>query len=86
MPAPTLSDAHFVRVASAFRKDRKKIKATFGGHFPIEKWTESEVEKPAFLEDLRKAVYTAFLTAFVQDINVVDLAHQELNGASTSPK
>ncbi len=77
MPAPTLSDAHYVRVASAFRKDRKKIKATFGGHFPLEKWTGSEKEKPAFLEDLRKAVYTAFLAAFVQGINIIDLADQE---------
>ena len=66
-----------MRVGSALRKDRKKIKVTFGGHFPIEMWTESEVEKPAFLEDLRKAVYTAFLTAFVQGINVVNLANQE---------
>lgn len=77
VPAPTLSDAHYVRVASAFRKDRKKINATFGGHFPLEKWTGSEEEKPAFLEDLRRAVYTAFLAAFVQGINIIDLADQE---------
>ncbi|CAF9938728.1 hypothetical protein IMSHALPRED_001066 [Imshaugia aleurites] len=77
VPAPTLSDAHYVRVASAFRKDRKKVKATFGGHFPLQKWSESEEEKPAFLEDLRKAVYTAFLAAFVQGINIIDLADQE---------
>ncbi|KAL9066190.1 MAG: hypothetical protein Q9161_007716 [Pseudevernia consocians] len=77
VPAPTLSDAHYVRVASAFRKDRKKIKATFGGHFPLGNWTGSEEEKPAFLEDLRKAVYTGFLAAFVQGINVIDLADQE---------
>ena len=77
MPAPTLSDAHYVRVASAFRKDRKKIKATFGGHFPLTKWNGSEEEKLGFLEDLRKAVYTAFLAAFVQGINVIDSADQE---------
>lgn len=77
MPAPTLSDAHYVRVASAFRKDRKKVKATFGGHFPLAKWTGSEEEKPALLENLRKAVYTTFLAAFVQGINVIDLADQE---------
>ena len=77
MPAPTLSDAHYVRVASAFRKDRKKINATFGGHFPLTKWAGSEEEKLGFLEDLRKAVYTAFLAAFVQGINVIDSADQE---------
>ena len=77
MPAPTLSDAHNVRIASAFRKDRKKIKETFGGHFPIEKWTGTDEEKKAFLEDLRKAVYASFLTAFVQGINIIDQADQE---------
>ena len=59
------------------RKDRKKIKETFGGHFPVEKWTGSAEEKKAFLEDLRKAVYAAFLTAFVQGINIIDQADQE---------
>ena len=77
MPAPTLSDAHYVRVASAFRKDRKEIKSTFGGHFPLEKWLMREVEKPAVLEDLRKAVYATFLVAFAQGINVIDLADRE---------
>ncbi|KAK3174143.1 hypothetical protein OEA41_001387 [Lepraria neglecta] len=77
VPAPTLSDAHNVRIASALRKDRKKIKETFGGHFPIEKWTGSAEKKKAFLEDLRKAVYAAFLTAFVQGINIIDQADQE---------
>ena len=43
----------------------------------MQKWTGSEEEKAAFLEDLRKAVYTAFLAAFVQGINVIDLADQE---------
>ena len=77
MPAPTLSDAHYVRIASAFRKDRKRVKETFGGHFPLEKWTGSESEKKSLLEDLRKAVYAAFLAAFVQGINIIDLADQE---------
>lgn len=77
MPAPALSDAHYVRVASAFRKDRKKIQTTFGGHFPLEKWSGSEEGKVAVLEDLRKAVYTTVLVAFVQGINVIDLADQE---------
>ncbi len=77
VPAPTLSDAHNVRIASAFRKDRLKIKKTFGGNFPEEKWTGSAEEKKEFLEDLRKAVYEAFLAAFVQGINIIDQADQE---------
>lgn len=43
----------------------------------MEKWTGSEKEKAAFLENLRRAVYTAFLAAFVQGINVIDLADKE---------
>ena len=77
VPAPTLSDAHNIRIASAFRKDRKQVKETFGGHFPIDKWERSAEEKKAFLEDLRKAVYASFLTAFVQGINIIDQADQE---------
>ena len=59
------------------RKDREKIKGTFGGHFPIEEWTGSAEEKKIFLEDFRKAVYAAFLTAFVQATNLIDQADQE---------
>ncbi|KAL2053017.1 hypothetical protein ABVK25_006654 [Lepraria finkii] len=77
VPAPTLSDAHNVRIASALRKDREKIKGTFGGHFPIKEWTGSAEEKKIFLEDFRKAVYAAFLTAFVQATNLIDQADQE---------
>ena len=68
VPAPTLTTAHYIRIASAFRRDRQQIKATFDGHFPLEKWTSSPEERKALLEDLRKAVYVAFLASFVQGI------------------
>ena len=77
VPAPTLTDAHYVRVESAFRKERKRVKATFGGHFPEDKWTGATEGKEQLLEDLRKAVYAAFLVAFVQGINIIDQADQE---------
>ena len=77
MPAPTLSDAHYVRIASAFRKDRKKIQETFGGHFAHSSWSSSDEEKRQILEDLRKAVYCAFICAFVQGMNIIDQANQE---------
>lgn len=86
VPAPTLSDAHYVRVASAFRKDRKTVKKTFGGHFPLDKWTGSQQEKPAFLEDLRKAVYITFLAAFVQGIHIIDLADRENKWSISFPE
>lgn len=77
VPAPTLTTAHYIRIASAFRRDRKQIKATFDGHFPLERWTGSPQERKMFLEDLRKAVYVGFLASFVQGINIIDQADQE---------
>ena len=86
MPAPTLSDAHYVHVASAFRKDRKEIKATFGGRFPREKWTMVEAEKSALLEDFRKAIYIAFLAVFVQGIKIINLADRVKKWSIDSPQ
>ena len=63
--------------SQSFRKNRKKIKTAFGDHFPLTKRTGSEEENSRFLEDLRKAVYTAFLEAFVQSINFIGSADQE---------
>ncbi|KAL9128933.1 MAG: hypothetical protein Q9217_002487 [Psora testacea] len=77
VPAPTLSDAHYVRIASAFRKDRKKIKETFGGDFPHTSWSSTTTEQKQLLEDLRRAVYCAFLSAFVQGISIIDQANRE---------
>jgi len=67
----------YIRIASAFRRDRKQIKATFDGQFALSKWTGSAEEKEALLEHLRKAVYVAFLCSFVQGINIIDQADQE---------
>lgn len=77
IPAPTLTTAHYIRIASAFRRDRKKINETFHGHFSVAKWTGSAEEKKAFLEDLRKAVYVVFLSSFIQGINIIEQANQE---------
>ncbi|KAL9099764.1 MAG: hypothetical protein Q9163_004782 [Psora crenata] len=77
VPAPTLSDAHYIRIASAFRKDRAKVKETFGGDFSRCSWSSSPEEKKQNLEDLRKAVYCAFLSAFAQGINIIDQADRE---------
>ncbi|KAL8693107.1 MAG: hypothetical protein Q9218_001993 [Villophora microphyllina] len=77
VPAPTLTTAHFIRLASAFRADRKHVKEAFGGHFQVEAWTEAEGDKKAVLESLRKAVYAAFLASFVEGLNIVDQANKE---------
>ncbi|KAL8683761.1 MAG: hypothetical protein Q9186_000247 [Xanthomendoza sp. 1 TL-2023] len=81
VPAPSLTTAHFIRLASAFRADRKQVKQAFGGQFPVEEWSEAAVdgddEKRSLLENLRKAVYAVFLASFVEGINIIDQANRE---------
>ena len=72
IPAPTLAAAHFIRLASADRAQRLHVHDTFGGSFPPEKLELPAGERPAFLEDLRRATYVACLASFVQGMNVVD--------------
>ncbi|KAL8735956.1 MAG: hypothetical protein Q9166_000518 [cf. Caloplaca sp. 2 TL-2023] len=77
VPAPSLTTAHFIRLASAFRTDRKHVKEAFGGQFPVQEWNEANREKKAVLENLRRAVYAAFLASFVEGINIIDQAGRE---------
>ncbi|KAL8798813.1 MAG: hypothetical protein Q9182_006357 [Xanthomendoza sp. 2 TL-2023] len=80
VPAPSLTTAHFIRLASAFRAERKHVKEAFGGQFPVEEWSEAAQggeKKRRVLESLRKAVYAACLASFVEGINIIDQANRE---------
>ncbi|KAL8739163.1 MAG: hypothetical protein Q9181_000192 [Wetmoreana brouardii] len=77
VPAPSLTTAHFIRLASAFRADRKQMKEAFGGHFPVEEWSEAKGDNKAVIESLRKAVYAAFLASFAEGLNIIDQANKE---------
>ncbi|KAL8879216.1 MAG: hypothetical protein Q9198_003131 [Flavoplaca austrocitrina] len=77
VPAPSLTTAHFIRLASAFRADRKQVKDAFGGQFPVREWGEAEGDKKSILESLRRAIYATFLASFVEGINIIDQADQE---------
>ena len=77
VPAPTLTAAHYIRIASADRAQRVHARKTIHCHFPQEKIVHSEVERRAFLEDLRLAVYEACLAAYIQGINIIDKADAE---------
>lgn len=77
MPAPSLTTAHFIRLASAFRADRKKTKEAFGGQFSVQEWGEAKKDKEAAVEGLRQAVYAAFLTSFIEGLNIIDQANKE---------
>ncbi|KAI9847678.1 MAG: hypothetical protein M1837_001926 [Sclerophora amabilis] len=78
IPAPSLSTAHYLRLASADRAQRERVKETFGGDFPIQKLSLSQAEKQAFIEDLRKAVYVGCLAAYVQGMTIIDKADREM--------
>lgn len=75
VPAPCLTSAHYLRLASAYRNIRERARKTFGTDFPPQKLDVSD--KAAFLEDLRRATYTACLASYVQGINVIDQANRD---------
>ncbi|KAI9705239.1 MAG: hypothetical protein M1820_005237 [Bogoriella megaspora] len=75
VPAPTLTAAHYMRLASAEYGKRVKAKTVFGGDWPVQKIEVSD--KAAFIEDLRQAVYVSCLAAFVQGINIIESADRE---------
>jgi len=78
VPAPTLSTAHYLRIVSAYRGQRKHVKETFHGSFLPSKFTfSSPSEQEAFIEDLRLAVYTTCLAAYVQGISIIDVADKQ---------
>ena len=76
VPAPSLTTAHFIRLASAFRTDRKRVQEELGG-FSAREWNEAKGDKKPILENLRKAVYAAFLASFAEGLNIIDQADQE---------
>lgn len=75
IPAPTLSTAHFLRIASAFRGQRQKVAKEFGGEYKPQKIEVDD--KKAFVELLRRAVYTACLASYVQGISIIEEADKE---------
>lgn len=77
VPAPSLTSAHFIRLASAFRADRKQVKEAFGGQFPVEEWSKYKQDKKTVAESLRKAVYAVFLSSFIEGLNIIDQADKE---------
>ena len=75
VPAPTLSTAHFLRIASGDLHQRREIQRTFGTGYPPQKLSVSD-RKP-FVEELRLAVYTACLLAYAQGMNIIGNADKD---------
>lgn len=74
IPAPTLTTAHYLRLASADRNQRIRAQHTIGGPFPPQPLDISDQSKPEFLETLRRATYAAFLASYIQGINIIERA------------
>ena len=70
VPTPSLSAAHYLRLASANYALRQSINSTLGTTSPVTIKLD-ERQKSAFLEDLRKAVYTSVLICFIQGLDLL---------------
>jgi 6-phosphogluconate dehydrogenase len=75
IPAPTLTVAHYLRLASSDLAQRRKVNKVFGGDIPPQK--VEGVERKDFLESLRLATYTACLASYVQGMIIIERADQE---------
>lgn len=75
VPAPTLSTAHFLRIASGDLHQRRNVRKTFGSDYPPQKLDVQN--KQQFLDDLRMAVFGSFLCSYVQGMNIIDKADKQ---------
>ncbi|KXT01241.1 hypothetical protein AC578_3801 [Pseudocercospora eumusae] len=75
IPGPTLTAAHYLRLASADLHQRRIIQKNFGGDYTPQKLNVQD--KTAFLEDLRLATYSACLAAYIQGMNIIDAADKQ---------
>lgn len=67
--APTISAAHFYRIASANRSERLSFFDLIGGAAAAKK--QHVEDRAEFIEDLREAVYCGFLASYAQGMNLI---------------
>ena len=75
IPAPGLSAAHFLRIASSNVSQRQAIHNSLGTIVPSP-ISLDEKSKTDFLEDLRKAIYAAVLACFIQGLDLLTRTSQ----------
>ena len=75
VPAPTLSAAHYLRIASGDLDQRTRIHKAFGTNISPQRLSVSN--RQIFLKDSRLAVYVACLTAFTQGLIIIDKADKD---------
>lgn len=73
VPTPSIAVSHFLRLASADRAARLKIGETLQLPKPpvAPRTTMSSDEKAHFVEEMRKAAHAAFITSYVQGLQVI---------------
>ncbi|KAK8193848.1 6-phosphogluconate dehydrogenase [Phyllosticta capitalensis] len=74
IPAPTLTAAHYFRLASADRGQRIRAQKTFGGEIQPQPLKLGGQEKKDFLEALRQSVFVSCLVSYMQGLNVIERA------------
>ncbi|KAI5846113.1 6-phosphogluconate dehydrogenase C-terminal domain-like protein [Tricharina praecox] len=75
--APTIAAAHFLRIASSNRAERLQVFELIGGFIAGAKKQHVEGSEKEVIEDLRQAVYCAFLASFVQGMNLLARANSD---------
>ncbi|KAH0613693.1 uncharacterized protein H6S33_005579 [Morchella sextelata] len=76
--APTITSAHFYRIASAARGERLQFFDMIGSAAAAKKQhLEKNEERAEFIEDLREAVYCAFLASYCQGMNLIARASKD---------
>ena len=70
VPAPSLTAAHYLRLASASYDLRASINRSLGTLTPSSIKLDAE-KKAIFLQDLHKAVYAAVLSCFIQGLDLL---------------
>lgn len=71
--APSIAASHFMRLASADRAARLQVASALQLPSPPEcpRTTFNEEQKSAFVEDVRQALYGAFLASFAQGLQLI---------------
>ncbi|EXJ86035.1 hypothetical protein A1O1_06404 [Capronia coronata CBS 617.96] len=80
VPSPTIATAHLFRLASADAARRLAVNKSFnGGVQPgvIKLEVPHEKSLPSFIEDLKLALYAAFLSSFVQGLQIIKAMDHE---------
>ena len=87
VPAPTLTSAHYLRIASANIHQRRVITQTFSTPepCPIDLATHATT-KARVLSDLHSAVYAATLSAFIQGLDLLTTKSRTEHWALSLPE